>query len=77
MLDGVTDLGICSSDSDVKGLHRVVYRQGKTCGVDARRSSGGRPRYVGVADTLGSDYVGLHAASSYATVGASLLAMTN
>lgn len=26
---GVADLGICSSDSDVKGLHSVLYRQDK------------------------------------------------
>ncbi len=29
VLDGVADLGICSDDSDTKGLHSVLYRQDK------------------------------------------------
>lgn len=67
VLDGVADLGICSSDSDVKGLHSVLYRQDKLVVLMppdhplAGRSS------LAFADTLGSDYVGLHAASSINT----------
>ncbi|TPG80444.1 LysR family transcriptional regulator [Pseudomonas arsenicoxydans] len=64
VLDGVADLGICSIDSDIKGLHSVLYRQDKLMVLMlpdhplARRSS------LAFADTLDSDYVGLHSASS-------------
>lgn len=56
VLDGVADLGICSSDNDVKGLHSVLYRQDKLVVLMlpdhplASRSS------LAFADTLGSDY---------------------
>lgn len=64
VLDGVADLGICSIDSDIKGLHSVFYRQDKLMVLMlpdhplASRSS------LAFAETLDSDYVGLHAASS-------------
>ncbi|WP_137804658.1 LysR family transcriptional regulator [Pseudomonas sp. G(2018)] len=64
VLDGVADLGICSIDSDIKGLHSVQYRQDKLMVLMlpdhplAKRSS------LSFADTLDSDYVGLHADSS-------------
>ncbi len=38
VLDGVADLGICSSDTDIKGLHSVIYRLGQTGGADAAGS---------------------------------------
>lgn len=64
VLDGVADLGICSSDSDVKGLHSVLYRQDKLMVLmlpDHPLASRSR---LAFADTLDSDYVGLHSASS-------------
>ena len=38
VLDGVADLGICSNDSDTKGLHSVLYRQDKLVVRDAARN---------------------------------------
>ena len=64
VLDGVADLGICSSDTDTKGLPSVIYRLDKLVvlmpadHVLAARDS------LAFAETLDSDYVGLHAASS-------------
>jgi DNA-binding transcriptional LysR family regulator len=42
VLDGVADLGICSSDSDIKGLHSVLYRQDKLVVVMLPDASVGR-----------------------------------
>ena len=64
VLDGVADLGICSSDSDVKGLHSVLYRRDKLVVVMPADHPLSRHSALAFADTLGSDYVGLHAASS-------------
>ncbi|MDR9754794.1 LysR family transcriptional regulator [Pseudomonas sp. SZMC_28357] len=64
VLDGVADLGICSSDSDVKGLHSVLYRRDKLVVVMPADHPLARHSALAFADTLGSDYVGLHAASS-------------
>ena len=64
VLDGVADLGICSSDSDIKGLHSVLYRRDKLVVVMPADHPLARHSALAFADTLGSDYVGLHAASS-------------
>ncbi|MGF6332259.1 DNA-binding transcriptional LysR family regulator [Pseudomonas sp. BS3782 TE3695] len=64
VLDGVADLGICSSDSDVKGLHSVLYRQDKLMVLMPPDHPLASRSTLAFADTLGSDYVGLHAASS-------------
>jgi DNA-binding transcriptional LysR family regulator len=64
VLDGVADLGICSSDSDTKGLHSVLYRQDKLLVVMLPEHPLAARESVAFAETLDSDYVGLHAASS-------------
>lgn len=64
VLDGVADLGICSSDSDVKGLHSVVYRQDKLVVLMPADHPLASRSALAFADTLDSDYVGLHSASS-------------
>ncbi|OLF55565.1 LysR family transcriptional regulator [Pseudomonas chlororaphis] len=64
VLDGVADLGICSSDTDTKGLRSVPYRRDKLVVLmrpDHPLASRGE---LAFDDTLDSDYVGLHAASS-------------
>ena len=64
VLDGVADLGICSCDTDTKGLPSVTYRLDKLVVLmPADHPLAARER-VAFAETLGSDYVGLHAASS-------------
>ena len=64
VLDGVADLGICSSDSDFKGLHSVLYRQDKLVVLMLPDHPLASRSALAFADTLDSDYVGLHAASS-------------
>ncbi|MBF8778630.1 LysR family transcriptional regulator [Pseudomonas fulva] len=63
ILDGVADIGICSADTDIKGLHAVPYRQDQLVVVmRAEHGLAGRER-VRFADTLDFDQVGLHADS--------------
>jgi DNA-binding transcriptional LysR family regulator len=64
VLDGVADLGICSIDSDTKGLHSVLYRQDKLVVLMLPDHPLASRSNLAFADTLDSDYVGLHAASS-------------
>ncbi|QKV65937.1 LysR family transcriptional regulator [Pseudomonas sp. 43A] len=64
VFDGVADLGICSSDSDTKGLHSVLYRQDKLVVVMLPEHPLAARQLVAFGETLDSDYVGLHAASS-------------
>ncbi|MBC3208316.1 LysR family transcriptional regulator [Pseudomonas sp. SWRI111] len=64
VLDGVADLGICSDDSDTKGLHSALYRQDKLVVVMLPEHPLATRESVAFGETLGSDYVGLHAASS-------------
>ncbi|MGA9703652.1 LysR family transcriptional regulator [Pseudomonas sp.] len=64
VLDGVADLGICSSDTDTKGLPSVVYRQDKLVVLMPLDHPLAVRESLAFAETLGSDYVGLHAASS-------------
>lgn len=64
VLDGVADLGICSDDSDTKGLHSVLYRQDKLVVVMLPEHPLATRASVTFDETLDSDYVGLHAASS-------------
>ncbi|MFC6337271.1 LysR family transcriptional regulator [Pseudomonas sp. CCM 7891] len=64
VLDGVADLGICSCDTDTKGLPSVTYRRDKLVVLmPADHPLRGREQ-LAFAETLGSDYVGLHSASS-------------
>lgn len=64
VLDGVADFGICSSDSDIKGLHSVLYRQDKLVVVMLPEHLLALRESLAFSETLDSDYVGLHAASS-------------
>ncbi|CAI2795707.1 MULTISPECIES: LysR family transcriptional regulator [Pseudomonas fluorescens group] len=64
VLDGVADLGICSSDTDTKGLPSVTYRHDKLVVLMPKDHSLASRESLAFAETLDSDYVGLHAASS-------------
>ncbi|QLG91733.1 LysR family transcriptional regulator [Pseudomonas yamanorum] len=64
VLDGVADLGICSSDTDTKGLLSVTYRRDKLVVLMPADHPLARRETLAFADTLDSDYVGLHSASS-------------
>ncbi|NJJ59650.1 MULTISPECIES: LysR family transcriptional regulator [unclassified Pseudomonas] len=64
VLDGVADLGICSSDTDTKGLPRVTYRHDKLVVLMPADHPLAPRESLAFVETLDSDYVGLHAASS-------------
>ncbi|TFY96090.1 LysR family transcriptional regulator [Pseudomonas nabeulensis] len=64
VLDGVADLGICSCDTDTKGLPSVTYRLDKLVVLMPADHPLAARDSVAFAETLDSDYVGLHAASS-------------
>lgn len=64
VLDGVADLGICSSDTDTKGLPSVTYRHDKLVVLMPADHPLAVRKTLAFVDTLDSDYVGLHAASS-------------
>lgn len=64
VLDGVADLGICSSDTDTKGLPSVTYRLDKLVVLMPAVHPLAARETLAFSETLDSDYVGLHAASS-------------
>ncbi|QHD05796.1 LysR substrate-binding domain-containing protein [Pseudomonas sp. R76] len=64
VLDGVADLGICSSDTDTKGLPSVTYRHDNLVVLMPADHPLATRHTLAFAETLDSDYVGLHAASS-------------
>lgn len=64
VLDGVADLGICSSDTDTKGLPSVTYRHDKLVVLMPADHPLAPRKTLAFVETLDSDYVGLHAASS-------------
>ncbi len=64
VLDGVADLGICSSDTDTKGLPSVTYRHDKLVVLMPAAHPLAARETLAFTETLDSDYVGLHAASS-------------
>lgn len=64
VLDGVADLGICSCDTDTKGLLSVTYRHDKLMVLMPAHHPLAARDSLAFAETLGSDYVGLHVASS-------------
>ena len=64
VLDGVADLGICSSDTDTKGLPSVTYRHDKLVVLMPADHPLAARASLAFSETLDSDYVGLHAASS-------------
>lgn len=64
VLDGVADLGVCSSDTDVRGLLSVLYRHDQLVVLMRPDHPLADREALAFADTLDSDYVGLHSASS-------------
>ncbi|TFY91773.1 LysR family transcriptional regulator [Pseudomonas kairouanensis] len=64
VLDGVADLGICSCDTDTKGLPSVTYRLDKLVVLMPADHPLASHERLAFSQTLDSDYVGLHAASS-------------
>ncbi|KIH84841.1 LysR family transcriptional regulator [Pseudomonas batumici] len=64
VLDGVADLGVCSSDTDVRGLTSVLYRHDQLVVLMRPDHPLADRDALAFADTLDSDYVGLHSASS-------------
>ncbi|MFJ4065675.1 LysR family transcriptional regulator [Pseudomonas sp. NPDC089996] len=64
LLDGVADLGICSADSDTRGLHAVRYKRDQLVLVVRQGHALAEQAQVAFAETLDNDFVGLHSASS-------------
>ncbi|WP_219406648.1 LysR family transcriptional regulator [Pseudomonas sp. Colony2] len=64
VIDGVADLGICSSDTDTNGLPGVTYRRDKLVVLMPADYPLASRKTLTFAETLDSDYVGLHSASS-------------
>ncbi|MGC7841042.1 LysR family transcriptional regulator [Pseudomonas wayambapalatensis] len=64
LLDGVSDLGICSSDSDTRDLLKVRYRRDQLVLVVREGHPLAHQAQVDFAETLDNDFVGLHSASS-------------
>lgn len=64
VLDGVADLGICSSDSDTRDLLKVRYRRDQLVLVVREGHPLADQAQVDFAETLDNDFVGLHSASS-------------
>ncbi|MGP4957395.1 LysR family transcriptional regulator [Pseudomonas helleri] len=64
IIDGVADLGICSMDSDIKGLCSVPYRHDRLTVVMLNDHPLANRGHVAFAETLQYDHIGLHAASS-------------
>ncbi|MGF6776725.1 DNA-binding transcriptional LysR family regulator [Paraburkholderia sp. GAS334] len=62
--DSLVDLGICSGDADTRGLHVTHYRHDRLVIVMCDDHPLATRESVTFADTLDSDHVGLHAASS-------------
>ncbi|WP_426117366.1 LysR substrate-binding domain-containing protein [Pseudomonas sp. DSP3-2-2] len=64
VIDGVADIGICSADTDTHDLYSVPYRRDKLVVVMRPDHPLARLDQVAFVDTLDSDHIGLHAASS-------------
>jgi DNA-binding transcriptional LysR family regulator len=62
--DSLVDLGICSGDADTRGMHVTHYRHDRLVIVMRDDHPLAGRDSVTFADTLDSDHVGLHAASS-------------
>ena len=63
IVDGIADIGICSADTEIKGLHAVPYRQDQLVVVmRPEHSLAGRER-IEFIEALDFDHVGLHADS--------------
>ncbi|MCY1404867.1 HTH-type transcriptional regulator GbpR [compost metagenome] len=64
VLDGAADIGICSADSDTRGLASVCYKHDQLVVVMRVEHPLAGEQSLDFADTLDFDYVGLHSASS-------------
>ncbi|BBP78802.1 GntR family transcriptional regulator [Pseudomonas sp. Ost2] len=64
VLDGVADLGVCSCDTDVRGLPSVLYRHDRLVVLMLPDHPLAGREELAFAETLDSDHVGLHSASS-------------
>ncbi|WP_397452370.1 LysR family transcriptional regulator [Pseudomonas sp. NA-150] len=64
IVDGMADIGICSMDTDIQDLFSVPYRHDKLVVVMRGDHPLAEREHVAFADTLDSDHIGLHAASS-------------
>lgn len=62
--DGWADIGICSSDVDTHELQTAVYRRDRLALVMRSDHPLAGRQHVAFAETLDSDYVGMHADSS-------------
>lgn len=62
--DNLADIGICSGETDMRGLQHVTYRRDVLVVVMRPDHSLAHHSKLHFADTLESDYVGLHTASS-------------
>jgi len=67
VLEGIADLGICSSDADLKGLDASVYRRDRLVVMMRPDHPLAALDKVAFADTLDWDHIGLHARSSIYT----------
>jgi DNA-binding transcriptional LysR family regulator len=64
IVDGMADIGICSMDTDIHDLVSVPYRHDQLVVVMRNDHPLAGHHQVPFADTLDSDHIGLHAASS-------------
>ncbi|MPW15424.1 LysR family transcriptional regulator [Paraburkholderia sp. CNPSo 3157] len=62
--DSLADLGICSGEADARGLEATHYRHDALCVVMRDDHPLAERTSVAFAETLDSDHVGLHSASS-------------
>ncbi|MDB6141769.1 MAG: transcriptional regulator, LysR family [Pseudomonas sp.] len=64
IVDGMADIGICSMDTDTQDLVSVPYRHDQLVVVMRPDHPLAERKQVPFTDTLDSDHIGLHAASS-------------
>jgi len=64
VIDNVADIGICAEDIYPKGLHVTPYRRDTLVVVTRKDHPLAKLKKIKFAQTLDSDHVGLHAASS-------------
>lgn len=62
--DNLAELGICTGETDLHGLHHELYRRDHLAVVMPKEHPLATRERVAFEETLDSDHVGLHAASS-------------
>ena len=62
--DSLADFGICSAEADSRGLHTFHYRHDRLAVVMREDHPLAAREHIAFAETLDSDHVGLHSASS-------------